>query len=123
MIMGQVAASREAIIPVSLLGTNGQVEMTDALIDTGFTGFVTLPLQRLAQLGFAYEGIIDARLGDGWEVELDMFVGTVFWDGQAREVLILAAEGKALVGMALLAGYRVTLDVADNGRVTIEQLP
>jgi predicted aspartyl protease len=122
MITGSVVAGREAIIPVSLLGTNGRVEPIDAILDTGFTGFLTLPLPQIARLGFPYEGIIHARLGDGREVELDMFVGMVLWEGQAREALLLAAEGKALVGMALLAGYRVTLDVAPGGLVMIDRL-
>jgi len=38
------------------------------------------------------------------------------------EVLVLAAEGGVLLGMALLAGSRVTLDVEDDGAVTIEAL-
>ena len=62
----------------------------DAIVDTGFTGFLTLPLSQIAQLGFSYEGIIDARLGDGRAAEFDMFAGTVLWDGYVRTGTALA---------------------------------
>lgn len=123
MITGHVVAGREALIPISLLGSHGQVEPTDAVIDTGFTGFLTLPLQQIAQLQFPYEGMMRVVLGDGQAVDLDMFTGVVLWDGQLREGIILAVDSTPLIGMALLTGSRVCLDVTDGGVVTIEQLP
>jgi predicted aspartyl protease len=123
VIAGRVVAGREAVIPISLLGAQGQGETINAIVDTGFTGFLTLPLQQIARLGFAYEGIIDARLGDGRAAEFDMFAGAVVWDEQVRAGIVLAVEGTPLIGMALLRGSRVTLDVADGGVVTIERLP
>ena len=59
MITGQVVAGREVVILLTLQGTQGQVTTLDAIVDTGFTGFLTLPLSQIAQLGFSYEGIID----------------------------------------------------------------
>lgn len=123
MITGHVAAGQQAIIQVVLLGPQGQEETIDAIIDTGFTGFLTLPLSQIARLGFPYEGVIDARLGDGRAVEFDMFAGAVVWEGQVREGIVLAAYGSPLVGMALLRGSRVMLEVEDGGLVTIERLP
>jgi hypothetical protein len=54
---------------------------------------------------------------------MDMFLGAVRWEGQLREGIVLAADGMPLVGMALLSGSRVCLDIIDGGRVTIEPLP
>lgn len=93
------------------------------MVDTGFNGFLTLPLPQIARLGFPYEGAADVILGDGETVRLDTFAATVLWEGQAREGIVLAAEGSPLVGMALLTGSRVTLEVEDGGLVTIERLP
>ena len=61
-------------------------------------------------------------LGDGHEVALDMFAGTVVRDGQDRDVVVLGVDSDALVGMALLAGSRVIVEVEERGRVTIERL-
>ena len=123
MITGVVTANHQAIIALTLHDSAGQPEVTEALLDTGFNGFLTLPLLQIARLQFPYEGTMRVVLGDGQAVDLDMFIGTVLWDGQFREGIVLAAEGSALVGMALLMGSRVTLEVEDGGLVTIDRLP
>jgi len=122
MITGRVTADA-AVIAVQLCGTNGQIETVEAILDTGFNGFLTLPLEQITRLGFPYEGNLEAVLGDGRDTTMDMFLGTVLWEGHLREGTVLAAEGTPLVGMALLRGSQVTLEVQDGGRVTLEPLP
>jgi clan AA aspartic protease len=122
MITGVVTANA-AVIAVQLVGTNGRTATLDAIVDTGFNGFLTLPLPEIARLGFAYQGNMEAVLGDGSDTMMDMFLGVVHWEGQLREGTVLAAEGTPLVGMALLTGSRVCLDITDGGPVTIERLP
>jgi predicted aspartyl protease len=123
MITGHVVAGQYATIPLMLQGTQGQEETLDVIIDTGFTGFLTLSLPQIAKLGFPYQGLIDARLGNGSAAEFDMFAGAVLWNGQLHEGIVLAVDGAPLIGMALLTGSRVCLDVVDHGPVTIEPLP
>jgi clan AA aspartic protease len=122
MITGVVTANA-AVITVPLVGPNGHTKTIDAILDTGFSGFLTLPLPEIARLGFPYEGNMEAVLGNGSETLMDMFLGAVRWEGQLREGIVLAADGMPLVGMALLSGSRVCLDIIDGGRVTIEPLP
>ena len=122
MITGSVIANA-ARIAVHLVGSNGQTATLEAIIDTGFNGFLTLPLPEIARLGFAYQGNMEAVLGDGSETTMDMFLGTVRWEGQLREGTVLAADGTPLAGMDLLAGSRLCLDLIDGGAVTIEPLP
>jgi predicted aspartyl protease len=62
-------------------------------------------------------------LGDGSTVVLDLYLATVLWDTQPREVLVLEAEGGPLMEMAMLYGNRVILYVMDNGDVLIEPWP
>jgi len=123
MITGIVNADYEAVILLRVHGPTGHEHEVDAIIDTGFNGFLTLPLEQITRLGFPYEGNLEAVLGDGRDTTMDMFLGTVLWEGYLREGTVLAAEGTPLVGMALLRGSRVTLEVQDGGRVTIEPLP
>ena len=116
MITGHVIAGQYATLPLVLQGRHGPEDPLNAIIDTGFTGFLTLPLPRIAQLGFPYQGLIDARLGNGSAAEFDMFAGTVLWDGHLREGIVLAVDGTPLIGMALLAGSRLCLEVTTGGR-------
>ena len=62
-------------------------------------------------------------LADGSVVRLSYFRATVLWEGKPRKIMVLDADGGPLVGMSLLYGSRVTLDVVDGGPVTIEPLP
>ncbi len=43
MILGNVNANREAIVQLAVLGENQQNQGIKAVIDTGYTGFLTLP--------------------------------------------------------------------------------
>ena len=119
---GQVTPSREAVIRVLVRGPRGQEAQVEAVIDTGFNGFLTLPAQLIDDLALPFAGTTRAALGDGSEVQMDVFEATVLWDNQERGVVVLAAEGGALVGMSMLSGYRITLDVKDGGTVIIEVL-
>ena len=47
----------------------------------------------------------------------------VLWHGQERDVLVLQVDGGPLVGMSLLYGNRVTLEIVEDGDVTINPLP
>ena len=44
------------------------------------------------------------------------------WDDNERSVVTLATMGEPLVGMAMLSGYRVALDVVEGGRVAIQAI-
>ena len=63
------------------------------------------------------------RVGDRRRVDFDLYAATLLWDGQEREVLVLATGGEPLIGMALLRGYQLFIDVIDGGPVTIESRP
>lgn len=107
MMTGLVTAGREAIVRVPLRGTRGQEVHVEAVIDTGFNGFLTLPARLIADLALPFATVARAVLGDGSEVDIEVYAGIVLWDNQERDVVVLAAEGGVLVGMSMLSGYRL----------------
>jgi predicted aspartyl protease len=122
MMIGRVTAEREAIVTIEILGPEDQTAVVEAGLDTGYNGFLTLPGDLIDELNLPYAGTAGAELGDGNKVRMDLYLGTVRWDDGMREVLVLEASGGALVGMAMLYGSRVTLEVEENGSVRIEPL-
>ncbi len=122
MIAGKVTANREAVIELEVVGSNQRKAKIEAVIDTGFNGYLTLPSGLINRLEFHIAGNRRVTLGDGNVVVLDVYLAKVLWHEQEREVLILEAEGGPLVGMSLLYGSRVILEVVDNGAVTIVSL-
>lgn len=120
MISGKVTTNREAVIKLEVVGSNQRKEKIVAIIDTGFNGYLTLPSGLINHLKLQLSGNRRATLGDGNVVVLDVYLAKVLWHEQEREVLVLQADGDPLVGMLLLYGNRVILEVVDNGEVTID---
>ena len=120
MIEGVVNSAYEAVITLSLRGPAGQAQEVEAVIDTGFTGFVTLPPSLVAELGLVFMGTSEATLADGSEVSFDAYDVTVLWESQPRDVLIDEADTTPLVGMLLLDRHNLSIDVENGGRVLIQ---
>jgi clan AA aspartic protease len=123
MITGVVTASREAVVQVIVRGPHNRDVPMEAVIDTGFTDFLTLSPTLIAMLGLAFAGTTRATLSDGSAVSIDVFEATVVWDNHVRLVTVLAAPGGALIGMSMLFGYRLLLEGAYGGVIQIEALP
>ncbi|MGH9768707.1 MAG: hypothetical protein ACREAB_14855, partial [Blastocatellia bacterium] len=118
-----VTANREPTIELEIKGSGPPAQQVEVVIDTGFNGYLTLPNHLIGLLNLPLAGNRSATLGDGRAVILDAFLATVPWHGQDRDVLVLEAEGGALVGMSLLYGSRLSMEVVDDGDVEIEELP
>lgn len=123
MITGVVNPNREAIIQLVVTGPRGQHQEIEAIIDTGFTGFLTLPPAVVAALGLSWLSRQPGILADGSVDIFDVHVGSVLWDSQPRVVEVEAADTEPLVGMSLLAQYSLHIDVTNGGVVTITALP
>lgn len=123
MITGVITPGREATVRLILFNSSGRRQQVEAIIDTGFNHFLTLPSSLITTLGLPFAVQAKATLADGTVVSLNCYWVTLFWEGQARQIVAVAADDRPLVGMSLLYGSRVTLDVVDGGPVTIEPLP
>ena len=122
MMQGYVNQNYEAML--SLVVRNGdKLKSITAVIDTGFTGFLSLPIATIRELELSWSYRDRATLGDGSEVLFDIYDGMVIWGGQYREMEINAAETEPLIGMSLLRGYRLQVDTVQGGLVTISELP
>ena len=120
MIEGAVSAAYEAVIRLTVQGPAGTAREVDAVIDTGFNGFLTLPPALVAELALPLEGIGRATLGDGSEATFPFYDVAVLWDEQMRYGLADAAATTPLVGMTLLRGYALHIEVEPGGRVVVE---
>ena len=123
MIAGMVNANREATRRCMVSGSQGHQQEIEAIIDTGFTGFLTLPPLLVTTLGLSWLCRQPGMLADGRVEYFDVYVATVIWDGQPRTVEVEAADTEPLVGMSLLEHHALRIDVLTGGMVTITALP
>jgi clan AA aspartic protease len=122
MIYGVVNLRREATLPLVVGNTNKQQKVVDTVIDTGFSGFLSLPSSIITALDLPWSASAIVTLGDGSETLFDLYTANVIWDGQYRDIYIAESETEPLLGMALLYGYRLQVDNIEGGIVKIEEL-
>ena len=122
MMSGYVNDSREAILQIALVGDNQRLKSVRAIIDTGFTGDLTVPRSVIDELGFTIRGFQEVILADGSRQYFEMCVGSIIWNGQVRQVEINAAETDSLVGMGLLENYKLEIEGKPGGEVSITPL-
>jgi clan AA aspartic protease len=122
MITGSVNARREAIIRIAVRGKQDQIRDVEAVIDTGYTGFLILPPETVEELELAYLGRMKCTLANGAKEDFDVYSATVIWDGQERLIEVDVTNTDPLVGMLLLNGYELRVEVTPGGAVTIETL-
>jgi clan AA aspartic protease len=122
MITGAVNTDLEAVIQLTVRDGGGQSRVVDAVVDTGFNGFLTLPSALIATLGLPWLCRQEGQLADGSIQAFDVHVAIVDWDGQPRNVEVEAAETQPLIGMGLMRGSQLRIEVVPGGSVTVADL-
>ena len=119
MIEGFVNDAYEAVIALSLQDPAGRIQDIEAVIDTGYSGFLTLSATLVAELGLPFAYVGRAFLANDDEVSFDVHDVTVLWDGQPRHIRADATGSTPLVGMLLLDRHDLNIEVESGGRVVI----
>jgi predicted aspartyl protease len=95
-----------------------RIHSVDALIDTGFDGFLAVPPSLLAD-GQPPDNFQSWSLADGTRVTAPLYLGTVHvGDLGSVPALITALGDEPLVGRGVIDRFRLTLDHGE--RVVIE---
>jgi clan AA aspartic protease len=119
MIQGVVNARHEAIVGLRVRGPGGFELDVDAIVDSGFTSSLTLPTAVITALGLARQSGGSAVLADGSVRQFDIFSAEVEWGGSWRAVLVSAVGNESLMGMGLMAGHKLVIEVTQGGNVEI----
>jgi clan AA aspartic protease len=122
MIVGIVRA-REPLIQLTIRGFRGRQQEIEAVVDSGYTGWLTLPPKVIAALNLRWQTFGRGMLADGSVSAFDVYQAKVVWDGRLRRVFVDEFDAAPLVGMALLRGYEYKMQVRARGKVTIKRLP
>ncbi len=123
MITGCVTASREAVVSLKVCSPDGTQHDVEAVIDTGFNGSLTLPVTLIEKLDLPWRRRGQAVLADGSKSLFEIYDATIIWDGKRRRIAIDALDAEPLVGMSLLFGHDLTIEVMTGGSVLIKARP
>jgi clan AA aspartic protease len=119
MIPGNVSGENEAVIRLAVRGPQVAEHTTEAVIDTGFSGWLSLPSTVIAHLGLPWLQRSQAILAVGEVAQMEIYEGFVVWAGIPRRVFVHQAESMPLVGMSLLAEHELRVEVRPGGSVGI----
>jgi len=121
MITG-VVDSDEGRIRLQVKGSQGRIQEVEAVIDTGYSECLTLPRTVVAALDLQWRSLDRGTLADGSECLFDVYEAQVVWDGDICRILVDEADTDPLIGMGLLRGYELNMQVCPHGKVTITRL-
>jgi clan AA aspartic protease len=121
MIVG-VFSDREARVPLIVRGSNGREQGVAAIIDTGFSGYLTLPRSVVEALDLEWLGQGEALIGDGTHQVFDLYEAVLILEDESLSVEIAGTETEPLMGMSLIYGHDLRIKAIEGGTVTIEKL-
>jgi clan AA aspartic protease len=92
------------------------------VVDTGFEGELTLPIGAVAALQLPFIQEIRTNLANNQSFRADAYLAPIMWDGEVRNVAVLAMGVRPLLGTALLRSYRLLAEFVDGRSVSITKL-
>ena len=120
MMIGHFLPSQEFVVDLTLRDEEGEPLEVSAVVDAGFSGFLTLPISVLERLGLSQTDTEEATLADGSVLRFGVYGVTLDWDEEERIVPAYATESSTLLGISMLLGSIGTFEFLDGGTVTIE---
>ena len=126
---GSLNSSGSPVINISVCGAfpqvQGSIKQFDAIVDTGFSGFLSLPLFSAFPLAVTLFGTTWLTLADGSQVARLLAIGSVIVgnESQAGIIILEPNSTELLIGMDLLKRFRKKLVVvAETGTVLLEDV-
>ena len=125
MVAGRViahGASLQTVAEVFVYGQSNTRARVQAVVDTGFTQHLTLPVGAITTLNleFAFKEML--TMANDEPINTDAYTASIDWGGRKRQVEIHATEGDPLIGMAMLRDHDLHVRVVPDGPVNIDPL-
>jgi predicted aspartyl protease len=116
--VGRVTSDREAVVPITVENSRGASRTVQAVLDTGFTGFLTLTAHHIEDLALPSLGRERVLLASGDPHAAHTDPAAVVLAGRRYRIRVLQAN-ESLVGMRLLWGRELRVECTDGGRVAL----
>lgn len=114
MIVGQVGRNPdgglEAWVDLPVMDAYGAPQRFAVIVDTGFTGWLTLPEADIRRLGLAHAGHRYSIMASGNSERFEFYRTQVSWHGRLYSIEVFESIDQPLLGMELwrAAGSRWT---------------
>ena len=115
---GTLNANQSPRITIDLHGSLSKPQSFEVIIDTGFTGSVSMPLIKALPLGLVLFSTASFILADGSKENTFLCPGMARIDGEEKPVIISLSKGNdILVGTEFLSTFGANLELDYNKKV------
>lgn len=109
-MQGYVDEFSQPKMEIILIGESKRLT-TEAVIDTGFNGELSIPVNLAIELGLKLIALEKVELADGSRRSQMVFSGKILWEKTERDVNIFVTyPGEHLIGTMLLGGQNMNID-------------
>ncbi|MCP2726953.1 aspartyl protease [Limnofasciculus baicalensis] len=119
MIQGTFGDEDELFFEIDLLADNGFELLVDAMLDTGFSGWLAIDKQDLEGFDWTYlrQQTMTTARGD---VDFELYIGKLRIDGQEFDIPVHAGDGvpEILIGRKWLKNRQLLVDM-ESGVLTL----
>ena len=113
----------EARISVAVAGPSLEFWEVEAVIDTGFSGWLTLPEVTIREMNLPAYRIQQMRIDNNRTILMTTFRAVAEWQGRQIDILVYQTENpRPLLGTAMLEHCRLTVDMQEGGPVVVTPL-
>lgn len=120
MIEGTIDKNGEALVDLDIQ-IDDSTHSIPFLIDTGFNGFLAVPMRLVNQFGLRLSDVQQGVTADGRTSYFDTVQVTVIWHGVPLTVQAQVLD-EPLIGTRLLRGCRMKVDWVPGGAVQIDEI-
>lgn len=120
-MIGFVSPSLQPLVRLKLR-VHGEEHEIEAIVDTGFGGYLTLPPGVIQSLEIAQLSEVVMRIADGSEVPVRTFLVETLLNETWSKTEVIETENTPLLGMSFLENHQITIEVRDGGAISIQSL-
>jgi clan AA aspartic protease len=111
---GYINSFGDPVIGTTIIGSRGRIKVI-ALIDTGFSGAICIPVKLAIQLGLELISEVTVEYADGTRKDELVFNGKIVWDRDTKDVEIyLTRSEEVLIGKELFNDGVLEINFKNN---------
>ena len=119
MITGRVR-NRQALIPITYRLPGQPDLIIEHVVDTGFTGQLTLPASAVATMGLPFDRLEGILLANDSSEQVSFHLATIVWEGQEFVAEVIATGIRPLFGTELMDRKELVIQFDNEGLMTLD---
>ncbi len=114
MIQGRFGDENELFFEIELITADCLELSVEAMLDTGFSGWLAIDSQDLEGFNWIYLGTMNMQMAKGGEVEFSLYEGSVKLNGNYETIIVHVTEGinEILLGRKWLENRKLVVDIS-----------